>query len=117
LSKKIRLTLLRLFYGTGSFRQRKKSVENLACGKGALEFFSYDNLIVKYFAGATIVWGVIGMTVGLTVALQLVFPALNFDLPYTTFGRIRLVAHQRRDFCLCGRRHFCGCLLIAPTPA
>ena len=45
---------------------------------GALEFFSYDNLIVKYFAVATVVWGVVGMTVGLTIALQLVFPALIF---------------------------------------
>ena len=54
-----------------------------------MEKFSYDNIIVKNFAVATIVWGVVGMLVGLLVDLQLAFPQLNFDLQYTTFGRIR----------------------------
>jgi len=39
-----------------------------------LEKFSYDNKIVRNFAIATIVWGVVGMLVGLWVAFQLVFP-------------------------------------------
>ena len=54
-----------------------------------IEHFKYDNGIVKKFAIASIIFGVIGMLVGLLLALQLVFPALNFDLPYTTYGRIR----------------------------
>ena len=36
--------------------------------------FSYDNKVVKYFAYATVIWGIIGMLVGLIAALQLAFP-------------------------------------------
>jgi cytochrome c oxidase cbb3-type subunit I/II len=75
---------------------------------GALEFFSYDNLIVKYFAVATVVWGVVGMTVGLTIALQLVFPALNFEIPYTTFGRIRPLHTNAVIFAFVGNGIFAG---------
>jgi cytochrome c oxidase cbb3-type subunit 1 len=34
-------------------------------------------------------WGLIGMLVGLLCALQLSFPALNFDIPWLTFSRLR----------------------------
>lgn len=54
-----------------------------------LEKFTYDNRIAKYFANATILWGLVGMLVGLIIALQLIFPALNFNLPWTTYGRLR----------------------------
>ncbi len=54
-----------------------------------LEKFYYDNRIVKQFMYATIIWGVVGMLVGLVVALQLVFPDLNLGLEFTTFGRLR----------------------------
>jgi len=54
----------------------------------SLERFSYDNDIVRNFMYATVVWGIIGMLVGLTITLQLVFPVLNFA-EYTTFGRLR----------------------------
>ena len=51
--------------------------------------FYYDNKIVRMFGGATILWGIVGIIVGLLIALQLVFPALNFDLPFLSFGRLR----------------------------
>ncbi|MBI5913837.1 MAG: cbb3-type cytochrome c oxidase subunit I, partial [Bacteroidetes bacterium] len=54
-----------------------------------VEQFHYDNAIVKKFAYATMLWGIVGMLVGLWIALELVFPALNFDLPWLTFGRLR----------------------------
>jgi len=54
-----------------------------------IEKFSYDNKIVKAFIIAAVIFGLVGMLVGLTIALQLVYPILNFDLQYTTFGRIR----------------------------
>ena len=54
-----------------------------------IEKFYYDNKIVKYFAYATILWGVVGMLVGLYAALQLIWPSLTFDFSMTTFGRIR----------------------------
>lgn len=53
------------------------------------EKFFYDNKIVKLFAYATIFWGVVGMLVGLLVALQMYIPALNFNYEFTTFGRTR----------------------------
>ncbi len=54
-----------------------------------LDRFQYDNKITRMFAIATILWGVVGMLVGVIIAFQLVFPALNFDLSYTTYGRLR----------------------------
>ena len=54
-----------------------------------VERFAYDNRIVKQFAMATAIWGAVGMLVGLIIALQLVWPDLNLDLPQTTFGRLR----------------------------
>ena len=39
-----------------------------------LEKFSYDNKIVKYFGVAALVWGLIGMLVGLLAAIQLFYP-------------------------------------------
>ncbi|HRK19024.1 MAG TPA: cytochrome-c oxidase, cbb3-type subunit I [Hyphomicrobiaceae bacterium] len=38
---------------------------------------------------AAVFWGIAGFVVGLVIALQLAFPALNLDLPWTTFGRLR----------------------------
>ena len=73
-----------------------------------LQKFSYDNKIVKYFAIATVVWGVVGMTVGLIVALQMVFPAFNFDLQYTTFGRIRPLHTNAVIFAFVGNGIFAG---------
>jgi cytochrome c oxidase cbb3-type subunit I/II len=73
-----------------------------------IERFHYDNKIVKYFAIACVFWGVIGMTVGLTVALQLVFPAMNFDLPFTTFGRIRPLHTNAVIFAFVGNAIFAG---------
>ena len=50
---------------------------------------TYNYLVVRQFALMTIVWGVVGMLVGVLIAAQLVWPALNFDLPWLTFGRLR----------------------------
>lgn len=73
-----------------------------------LEKFAYDNKIVKQFAFATIVWGLIGMTVGLWIALQLVFPSLNLDTSFTTFGRIRPLHTNAVIFAFVGNGIFMG---------
>ncbi len=73
-----------------------------------IEKFNYDNAIVRNFTYATILWGVIGMLVGLFIALQLVFPALNFELPYTTFGRIRPLHTNAVIFAFVGNGIFMG---------
>ncbi|MGE8359711.1 cytochrome-c oxidase, cbb3-type subunit I [Pseudomonas sp.] len=49
----------------------------------------YNYRIVRQFTLATIFWGVVGMATGLLIASQLVWPALNLDLPWTSFGRLR----------------------------
>jgi len=50
---------------------------------------TYNYKVVRQFAVMTIVWGIVGMSVGVLIASQLAWPALNFDLPYLSFGRIR----------------------------
>ncbi len=72
------------------------------------EKFYYDNKIVKQFAYATIFWGLIGMTVGLLVALQFVFPALSFNWAPTTFGRVRPVHTNAVIFAFVGNGIFTG---------
>ena len=37
----------------------------------------------------TVVWGIVGMLVGIIIAAQLMWPALNFDLPFLTYSRLR----------------------------
>jgi len=54
-----------------------------------IETFKYDNRIVRAFAIATVVWGIVGMLVGLLAAVQLFFPDANLNLQFITFGRIR----------------------------
>ena len=49
--------------------------------------YNYD--VVRQFAIMTIVWGVVGMLVGVFIAAQLVWPALNFDIAWLSFGRLR----------------------------
>lgn len=73
-----------------------------------LEQFNYDNKIVRNFGVATIVWGIIGMTVGLLVALQLVWPIFNFGNQYTTFGRIRPLHTNAVIFAFVGNGIFMG---------
>ena len=50
----------------------------------------YNDDIVKLFTIASMFWGVVGMLVGLIIALQMAFPELNVE-PYLTFGRLRPV--------------------------
>lgn len=73
-----------------------------------LEKFRYDNKIVKMFAYATILWSLVGMLAGLLAALQMVMPALNFDLPYTTFGRVRPIHTNAIIFAFVGNGIFMG---------
>jgi cytochrome c oxidase cbb3-type subunit I/II len=73
-----------------------------------LEKFTYDNKIVRNFGIATIVWGIIGMTVGLLAALQLFKPEMNMGNQYTTFGRIRPLHTNAVIFAFVGNAIFMG---------
>ncbi len=50
---------------------------------------TYNYTVVRQFAIMTIVWGIVGMLVGVLIAAQLAWPILNFDIPWLTFGRLR----------------------------
>lgn len=76
-----------------------------------IEQFQYDNRIVRAFGVAAFVWGVVGMLVGLILALQLIFPALNFShlgIPYLTFGRLRPLHTNAVIFAFVGNGIFMG---------
>ncbi|SES12899.1 cytochrome-c oxidase, cbb3-type subunit I [Pedobacter rhizosphaerae] len=73
-----------------------------------LERFTYDNKIVRNFGIATIVWGIVGMTVGLLAAMQLFKPAMNMGNQYTTFGRIRPLHTNAVIFAFVGNAIFMG---------
>jgi cytochrome c oxidase cbb3-type subunit 1 len=49
----------------------------------------YNYTVVRQFSIATIVWGVVGMLVGVVIAAQLLWPELNFDVPWLSYGRLR----------------------------
>jgi cytochrome c oxidase cbb3-type subunit 1 len=50
---------------------------------------SYNYKVVRQFAIMTVVWGVVGMLVGVFIAAQLLWPALNFDVAWLSYGRLR----------------------------
>ncbi|MGH8348731.1 MAG: cbb3-type cytochrome c oxidase subunit I, partial [Pseudomonas sp.] len=50
---------------------------------------AYNYKVVRQFVVATVFWGVVGMAMGVWIASQLVWPQMNLDLPWTTFGRLR----------------------------
>ncbi|MEO8478911.1 MAG: cbb3-type cytochrome c oxidase subunit I, partial [Gemmatimonadota bacterium] len=73
-----------------------------------LDEFSYDDAIVRKFLFATIIWGAVGMLVGLFIALQLANPAFNLGLEWTSFGRLRPLHTNAVIFAFAGNAFFCG---------
>src|SRR5690554_6284864 len=70
---------------------------------------AYNYKVVRQFAIMTVVWGIVGMLVGVLIAAQLAWPALNFDLPWTSFGRLRPLHTNAVIFA------FGGCALFATS--
>ena len=68
----------------------------------------YNNKVVKQFAIMTVVWGIVGMLVGVVIAAQLVWPELNFG-PWFHFGRLRPLHTNAVIFA------FGGCALFASS--
>ena len=50
---------------------------------------TYNYKVIRQFSVMTVVWGIVGMLVGVIIAAQLVWPALNFDISFLTFSRLR----------------------------
>ncbi|RZO86899.1 MAG: cytochrome-c oxidase, cbb3-type subunit I [Oceanococcus sp.] len=70
---------------------------------------SYNDTVVRQFALATVLWGIVGMTVGVLIAAQLMWPQLNFDLPWLTYSRLRPLHTNAVIFA------FGGCALFATS--
>jgi cytochrome c oxidase cbb3-type subunit I/II len=73
-----------------------------------LETFKYDNRIVRAFAIATVIWGIVGMSAGLLAAIQLFWPEANLNLQFVTFGRLRPLHTNAVIFAFVGNGMFTG---------
>jgi cytochrome c oxidase cbb3-type subunit 1 len=70
---------------------------------------AYNYGVVRQFAVMTVIWGIVGMLVGVIIAAQLAWPALNFDIPWLTYGRLRPLHTNAVIFA------FGGCALFASS--
>ncbi|GAA4291758.1 cytochrome-c oxidase, cbb3-type subunit I [Aestuariibaculum suncheonense] len=70
--------------------------------------FYYDNKIVKKFLFATMLWGVVGMLVGLLLAFLFLFPNLTDGIPWLSFGRLRPLHTNAVIFAFVGNAIFAG---------
>ena len=70
---------------------------------------TYNYKVVRQFALMTVVWGIVGMLVGVIIAAQLRWPELNFDIPWLTYGRLRPLHTNAVIFA------FGGCSLFATS--
>lgn len=73
-----------------------------------VETIYYDNKIVKAFGYATIIFGLVGMLVGLWVAIQIYYPQSSLNLAATTFGRLRPLHTNAIIFAFVGNASFAG---------
>ncbi|HEU4601264.1 MAG TPA: cytochrome-c oxidase, cbb3-type subunit I [Steroidobacteraceae bacterium] len=69
----------------------------------------YNDKVVRQFAIMTVVWGIVGMAVGAFIAAQLLWPQLNFDIPFLTYSRLRPLHTNAVIFA------FGGCALFATS--
>ncbi|MBP7484112.1 MAG: cytochrome-c oxidase, cbb3-type subunit I [Aquabacterium sp.] len=70
---------------------------------------TYNDTVVRQFALAAVLWGVVGMAVGVLIASQLAWPELNFGIPWLTYGRLRPLHTNAVIFA------FGGCTLFATS--
>ncbi|WP_062061551.1 cytochrome-c oxidase, cbb3-type subunit I [Aquimarina longa] len=73
-----------------------------------MEQFYYDNKIVKKFLYATILWGIVGMSVGLLLAFMFLFPNLTDGISWLSFGRLRPLHTNAVIFAFVGNAIFAG---------
>lgn len=73
-----------------------------------MDQFKYDDAVVRKFAFATLIWGAVATLAGLWLGLMMVVPALSFDLPQLTFGRLRPLHTNAAIFAFAGNALFCA---------
>lgn len=69
---------------------------------------TYDDQIARWFLLATLLWGVVGMLVGVLAALQLAFAPANLDTSWLTFGRMRPLHTNAVIFAFSANGFFAG---------
>ncbi len=69
----------------------------------------YEITVVRFFTIMAVAWGIVGMSLGVFLASQLAWPALNFDIPWLTFSRLRPLHTNAVIFA------FGGCALFATS--
>ena len=74
-----------------------------------MQELDYNYKVVKQFAIMTVVWGIVGMLVGVVIAAQLTWPVLNTEYPWFHFGRLRPLHTNAVIFA------FGGCALMATS--
>jgi cytochrome c oxidase cbb3-type subunit 1 len=70
---------------------------------------TYNYKVVRQFAVMTVIWGIVGMLVGVIIAAQMAWPELNFGVPWLSFGRLRPLHTNAVIFA------FGGCALFATS--
>jgi cytochrome c oxidase cbb3-type subunit 1 len=73
---------------------------------------AYNDDVIRAFTIATMFWGVVAFLVGVVIALQLAFPALNLGLEWTSFGRLRPVHTSAAIFAFGGNALFATSLYV-----
>ena len=68
----------------------------------------YDDSVVRGFSLMAVVWGVVGMLVGVWIAAQLTWPELNFGIPWLSYGRLRPLHTNAVIFAFVGNMMFAG---------
>ncbi len=79
-----------------------------------LQKFTYDNRLSNMFLWATVLWGVVGMLVGLTAAYELIFPHLSGNISWLVFSRIRPVHTNAAIFAFVGNGIFTAIYYSTP---
>ena len=101
--------MCRLMIVTGNgCGQVKFAIFKLEHGMSA-QATTYNYRVVRMFAIMSVVWGIVGMLVGVFIASQLAFPELNFGVPWLSFGRLRPLHTNAVIFA------FGGCALMATS--
>src|SRR5262244_2486962 len=70
---------------------------------------AYNDTVVRQFSIMTVVWGIVGMLVGVIIAAQLLWPDLTYGIPWLSYGRLRPLHTNAVIFA------FGGCALFATS--
>ncbi|HEY2623660.1 cytochrome-c oxidase, cbb3-type subunit I [Dyella sp. Tek66A03] len=73
---------------------------------------TYNDKVVRQFAVMTVVWGIVGMLVGVIIATQLYWPDLTFGVPWLSYGRLRPLHTNAVIFAFGGSALFASSLYV-----